>query len=231
MHDQAPLRIYVGDYSEQARDRFLSAVITSRNGADGTVTVLNNILQNVVVSFSYNGQDPTASDAAAYLKVSGDDANPITIDGVNYYKATFGNPENFGTGYWDLQLLPGYVGRNITMTVSLLLKNENGDYVLFANNSGVVQHTITLQTVEHQEEAVSWTDSSNRNITLTYKPNSSQPTPARVSLEGLTEIPGENIYQTPKYFVSFEGLDLEQAVAKAAQMKSLLLIIPQTMAV
>ena len=211
LHDQAPLRIYVGDYSEQARDRFLSAVITSRNGP------LNNILQNVVVSFSYNGQDPTASDDA-YLTVSGDDANPITIDGVNYYKATFGNPENFGTGYWDLQLLPGYVGRNITMTVSLLLKNENGDYVLFANNSGVVQHAITLQTVEHQEEAVSWTDSSNRNITLTYKPNSSQPTPARVSLEGLTEIPGENIYQTPKYFVSFEGLDLEQAVAKAAQM-------------
>lgn len=212
LHDQAPLRIYVGDYSEQARDRFLSSVITSRNGA-----VLNNILQNVVVSFSYNGQDPTASDAA-YLTVSGDDANPITIDGVNYYKATFGNPENFGTGYWDLQLLPGYVGRNITMTVSLLLENENGDYVLFADNNGAVQPTITLQTIEHQEEAVSWTDSSNRNITLTYAPNSSEPTPARVSLEGLTEIPGENIYQTPKYFVSFEGLDLEQAVAKAAQM-------------
>ncbi len=211
LHDQAPLRIYVGDYSEQARDRFLSAVITSRNGP------LNNILQNVVVSFSYNGQDPTASDDV-YLKVSGDDANPITIDGVNYYKATFGNPENFGTGYWDLQLLPGYVGRNITMTVSLLLKNENGDYVLFADNNGAVQPTITLQTIEHQEEAVSWTDSSNRNITLTYAPNSSEPTPARVSLEGLTEIPGENIYQTPKYFVSFEGLDLEQAVAKAAQM-------------
>lgn len=210
LHDQAPLRIYVGDYSEQARDRFLSAVITSRNGP------LNNILQNVVVSFSYNGQDPTADDA--YLTVSGDDANPITIDGVNYYKATFGNPENFGTGYWDLQLLPGYVGRNITMTVSLLLENENGDYVLFADNNGAVQPTITLQTVEHQEEAVSWTDSSNRNITLTYAPNSSEPTPARVSLEGLTEIPGENIYQTPKYFVSFEGLDLEQAVAKAAQM-------------
>lgn len=210
LHDQAPLRIYVGDYSEQARDRFLSAVITSRNGP------LNNILQNVVVSFSYNGQDPTADDA--YLTVSGDDANPITIDGVNYYKATFGNPENFGTGYWDLQLLPGYVGRNITMTVSLLLKNENGDYVLFADNNGAVQPTITLQTIEHQEEAVSWTDSSNRNITLTYAPNSSEPTPARVSLEGLTEIPGENIYQTPKYFVSFEGLDLEQAVAKAAQM-------------
>lgn len=213
IHDQAPLRIYVGEYSEQARDKFLSTKIKSTNGMD-----LNNMLQNVVVSFSYNGQDPTASDAAAYLKVSGDDANPITIDGVKYYKATFGNPENFGTGYWDLQLLPDYVGRNITMTVSLLLKNENGDYVLFANNSGVVQHAITLQTVEHQEEAVSWTDSSNRNITLTYKPNSSQPTPARVSLEGLTEIPGENIYQTPKYFVSFEGLDLEQAVAKAAQM-------------
>lgn len=212
LHDQAPLRIYVGDYSEQARDRFLSSVITSRNGA-----VLNNILQNVVVSFSYNGQDPTASDAA-YLTVYGDDANPITIDGVNYYKATFGNPENFGTGYWDLQLLPGYVGRNITMTVSLLLENENGEYVLFANNSGAVQHAITLQTVEHQEEAVSWTDSSNRNITLTYAPNSSQPTPARVSLEGLTEIPEENIYRAPKYFVSFEGLDLEQAVAKAAQM-------------
>lgn len=211
LHDQAPLRIYVGDYSEQARDRFLSAVITSRNGP------LNNILQNVVVSFSYNGQDPTASDDA-YLTVSGDDANPITIDGVNYYKATFGNPENFGTGYWDLQLLPGYVGRNITMTVSLLLENENGDDVLFADNNGAVQPTITLQTVEHQEEAVSWTDSSNRNITLTYEPNSSEPTPARVSLEGLTEIPGENIYQTPKYFVSFEGLDLEQAVAKAAQM-------------
>lgn len=210
LHDQAPLRIYVGDYSEQARDRFLSAVITSRNGP------LNNILQNVVVSFSYNGQDPTADDA--YLTVSGDDANPITIDGVNYYKATFGNPENFGTGYWDLQLLPGYVGRNITMTVSLLLENENGDYVLFADNNGAVQPTITLQTIEHQEEAVSWTDSSNRNITLTYAPNSSEPTPARVSLEGLTEIPGENIYQTPKYFVSFEGLDLEQAVAKAAQM-------------
>lgn len=212
LHDQAPLRIYVGDYSEQARDRFLSSVITSRNGA-----VLNNILQNVVVSFSYNGQDPTASDAA-YLTVYGDDANPITIDGVNYYKATFGNPENFGTGYWDLQLLPGYVGRNITMTVSLLLENENGEYVLFANNSGAVQHAITLQTVEHQEEAVSWTDSSDRNITLTYAPNSSQPTPARVSLEGLTEIPEENIYRAPKYFVSFEGLDLEQAVAKAAQM-------------
>ncbi len=212
LHDQAPLRIYVGDYSEQARDRFLSSVITSRNGA-----VLNNILQNVVVSFSYNGQDPTASDAA-YLTVYGDDANPITIDGANYYKATFGNPENFGTGYWDLQLLPGYVGRNITMTVSLLLENENGDYVLFADNNGAVQHTITLQTIEHQEGAVAWTDSSDRNITLTYAPNSSQPTPAKVSLEGLTEIPEENIYRAPKYFVSFEGLDLEQAVAKAAQM-------------
>ena len=211
IHDQAPLRIYVGEYSEQARDKFLSTKIKSTNGMD-----LNNMLQNVVVSFSYNGQDPTADDA--YLTVSGDDANPITIDGVNYYKATFGNPENFGTGYWDLQLLPGYVGRNITMTVSLLLENENGDYVLFADNNGAVQPTITLQTIEHQEEAVSWTDSSNRNITLTYAPNSSEPTPARVSLEGLTEIPGENIYQTPKYFVSFEGLDLEQAVAKAAQM-------------
>ncbi len=216
LHDQAPLRIFVGDYQEQPRDKFLSTKIKSTNGMD-----LNNMLQNVVVSFSLDGQDPTVGENAI-VSVEDGEGRPIDyddIDGVKYYKAIFGNPENYGTGFWELTLEPNQVGKRIIMTVSLLLENEEGGYDLFKDKSGgVAQHTITLQTVEHVENPVSWTDESARKIVLTYAPNSSIPTSAEVPLEGLTEIPEENIYWTPKYFVSFAGLDKEQSVERARQM-------------
>lgn len=213
LHDQAPLRIYVGDYQEQPRDKFLSTKIKSTNGMD-----LNNMLQNVVVSFSLDGQDPTDGENAI-VSVEDGERRKIEIDGVYYYKAIFGNPENYGTGFWELTLEPNQVGKRIIMTVSLLLKNEEGGYDLFKDKSeGVAQHTIVLETVEHVENPVSWTDESARKIVLTYAPNSSIPTQAEVPLEGLTEIPEENIYWTPKYFVSFAGLDKEQSVERARQM-------------
>ena len=211
LHDQAPLRIFVGDHQEQPRDKFLSTKITSTNGMG-----LNNMLQNVVVSFSLDGQDPTVGENAI---VSVNDGEDSQIDGVNYYKAIFGNPENYGTGFWELTLEPNQVGKRITMTVSLLLEKEGGGYDLFKDEGEtVVQHTIILETVEHVENPVSWTDESARKIVLTYAPNSSIPTPEPVSLEGLTTIPEENIYQTTKYFVSFAGLDEEQSVERARQM-------------
>lgn len=165
IHDQADLRIFLGD-SAELPDRFLGVQVISQNGA-----ALNNILANVALSFSLNDQDPTiaSGEGSPILTVKGGDGQALTptaLDGVNYYFPFINEGvTDYNNAFWDLRVLSGYKDRAITVTVSLLLGNAEDGYQLFDG-----QAEFTLKVIEHVENDVSWAEGTDltQELLLTY---------------------------------------------------------------
>ena len=201
IHDQADLRIFLGD-SAELPDRFLGVQVISQNGA-----ALNNILANVALSFSLNDQDPTiaSGEGSPILTVKGGDGQALTptaLDGVNYYFPFINKGvTDYNNAFWDLRVLSGYEERTITVTVSLLLGNAEDGYQLFDG-----QAEFTLSVIEHVENDVSWAEGTDltQELLLTYDEGSTNPDPTPFPLAGLTDIPTDNIFKTVAYFVAFD---------------------------
>lgn len=201
IHDQADLRIFLGD-SAELPDRFLGVQVISQNGA-----ALNNILANVALSFSLSGQDPTiaSGEGSPILTVKGGDGQTLTptaLDGVNYYFPFINKGvTDYNNAFWDLRVLSGYEKSIITVTVSLLLGNAEDGYQLFDG-----QAEFTLKVIEHVENDVSWAEGTDltQELLLTYDEGSTNPDPTTFLLAGLTDIPTDNIFKTVAYFVAFD---------------------------
>lgn len=201
IHDQADLRIFLGD-SAELPDRFLGVEVISQNG-----TALNNILANVALSFSLSGQDPTiaSGEGSPILTVKGGDGQTLTptaLDGVNYYFPFINKGvTDYNNAFWDLRVASGNVDASITVTVSLLLGNAEDGYQLFDG-----QAEFTLKVEEHVENDVSWAEGTDltQELLLTYDEGSTNPDPTTFSLAGLTNIPTDNIFKTVAYFVAFD---------------------------
>ena len=201
IHDQADLRIFLGD-SAELPDRFLGVQVISQNGA-----ALNNILANVALSFSLSDQDPTiaSGEGSPILTVKGGDGQALTptaLDGVNYYFPFINKGvTDYNNAFWDLRVLSGYKDRTITVTVSLLLGNAEDGYQLFDG-----QAEFTLSVIEHVENDVSWAEGTDltQELLLTYDEGSTNPDPTPFLLAGLTDIPTDNIFKTVAYFVAFD---------------------------
>lgn len=201
IHDQADLRIFLGD-SAELPDRFLGVEVISQNG-----TALNNILANVALSFSLSGQDPTiaSGEGSPILTVKGGDGQALTptaLDGVNYYFPFINEGvTDYNNAFWDLRVASGNVDASITVTVSLLLGNAEDGYQLFDG-----QAEFTLKVEEHVENDVSWAEGTDltQELLLTYDEGSTNPDPTTFLLAGLTDIPTDNIFKTVAYFVAFD---------------------------
>lgn len=201
IHDQADLRIFLGD-SAELPDRFLGVQVISQNG-----NALNNILANVALSFSLNDQDPTiaSGEGSPILTVKGGDGQALTptaLDGVNYYFPFINKGvTDYNNAFWDLRVLSGYKDRAITVTVSLLLGNAEDGYQLFDG-----QAEFTLKVEAHVENDVSWAEGTDltQELLLTYDEGSTNPAPTTFLLAGLTDIPTDNIFKTVAYFVAFD---------------------------
>ena len=201
IHDQADLRIFLGD-SAELPDRFLGVQVISQNG-----NALNNILANVALSFSLNDQDPTiaSGEGSPILTVKGGDGQALTptaLDGVNYYFPFINKGvTDYNNAFWDLRVASDNVGASITVTVSLLLGNAEDGYQLFDG-----QAEFTLSVIEHVENDVSWAEGTDltQELLLTYDEGSTNPDPTTFLLAGLTNIPTDNIFKTVAYFVAFD---------------------------
>ena len=213
------LKIFVGSNVEEDGE-FLGVKVISQNGI-----VLNNILANVVLSFSLEGMDPTNGDSPILMLTNEDGQilRTTQINGVTYYFPY--NPEidsesdrDYGYGYWKLKIADGYVGNTINVKVSLLFGNADDGYQLFSDQSGAVQHTFDIDIVEHVEGEVAWKDSSAKEVLLPYAEGGTQPLPEPLNLNNQTDIPQDNVYKTIKYFAYFEGLSSEEALLAALKM-------------
>lgn len=201
IHDQADLRIFLGNTAE-APDIPLGVEVIAQNGA-----ALNNILANVALSFSLSGQDPTiaSGEGSPILTVKGGDGQTLTptaLDGVNYYFPFINKGvTDYNNAFWDLRVASDNVGASITVTVSLLLGNAEDGYQLFDG-----QAEFTLSVEAHVENDVSWAEGTDltQELLLTYDEGSTNPDPTTFLLAGLTDIPTDNIFKTVAYFVAFD---------------------------
>lgn len=213
------LKIFVGNKVEEEGE-FLGTQVISQNDIS-----LNNILTNVVLSFSLDGTDPTQGESPILMLTNenGQNLRTTQINGVTYYFPY--NPaiddesdRDYGYGYWKLKIADGYVGNTINVKVSLLFGNADDGYQLFSDQSGAVQHTFDINIVEHVEGEVAWKDSSAKEVLLTYAEGGTQPLPEPLNLNNQADIPQDNIYKTIKYFAYFEGLSSEEALLAALKM-------------
>ncbi len=217
------LKIFVGSNVSEPYNEFLSIVVRSQNK-----TILNNILANVALSFSIDGQDPTAGDSSilSLINASGEKVEPIYLNGdntVGYFLPN--NPQlssdeewDYNYGYWELKIAPNIGKKKIEVTVSLLLGNSEDGYSLFSKGNNPVQPTLSINVVEHNDDEISWNDTSDKNVTLSYAEGASEPTPALLNLAGLTNVPDGNIYKNIVYFAYFEGVSNEVALNNAIKM-------------
>lgn len=213
LNNEQPLAIYINNNPDETLSEFLGVEIVSSNG-----TTLNNVLENVVLSFSYNGEDPT-NEENGFISIQGGEKVLIDNDDTVYYRAFFeeGQIDN-NLGKWSLSLNAlDKFNEIIQVKVSLLVK-DGDKYKLFSNKEGVVQRTISVKLIEHVEDTVSWTSTEDKEGYLSYDEGATTPNPAKVSLAGLTSIPETNIYKTIKYFVYFANLEENEAKAMAAKM-------------
>lgn len=201
IHDLADLRIFLGD-NAKAPDKCLGVQVISQNGAS-----LNNILANVALSFSLDGQDPTIAQegSSPILAIKGGDGQKLTptvLDGVNYYFPYINEGvTDYKNAFWDLRVSEGYQNSEITVKVSLLLENEEDGYQLFQD-----QREFSLAVIKHEESDVSWAEGTDltQELLLTYDEGSTNPDPTPFPLAGLTNIPTDNIFKTVAYFVAFD---------------------------
>ncbi len=188
MNADSTMRIYLNQYLYDQSAEFLGVNIYSTSGS-----IIENMLPNLALSFEYNGSDPTL-DENAFLTVRGGES--VVVDGVTYYKP-YSNVSNYNYSYWDLL---SSQNANITVSVVLLIENEDGSYSLFGEPSLIYNFTLSVE--RHAESAISWADSSDIDVMLNYNTDGSI-NPYTLNLDGLVSIPTDNIYQSYVFFAYF----------------------------
>lgn len=183
------LRVYINQYDYDKTAQFLGVNIYSTSD-----TIIEGLLPNIALSFSYEGVDPTVG-GDAFLKISGGDYEEI--NGVRYYKP-YSQVTNKNYCYWDITST-----RNVDIEVSvvLLIEGENNEISLFGEGEPLV-YNFTLSVDEHIEEDITWADSSDIDIMLDYDSNGIIK-PQNIDLQSLIEIPEGNMYKDVVFFAWF----------------------------
>ena len=199
MNTNQSLRLYMNRYIYDESSSYLGVNIYSTSGP-----TIESMLRNIAIAFSYDGQDPTDN---SFLEVSGGDIE--VIDGVRYYKPFTDGINNLNYSYWTLR---SSREAEITMTIVLLIENEEGGYSIFDLHQ---PYYVTLQVTTHEEEPLEWaTDSDTIDVMLGY--NSTGTIDSKtIDLESLISIPENNIYRDYVFFAWFgngEKEDLRQTV-------------------
>ena len=183
------LRVYINQYDYDKTAQFLGVNIYSTSD-----TIIEGLLPNIALSFSYEGVDPTVG-VDAFLKISGGDYEEI--NGVRYYKP-YSQVTNKNYCYWDITSTRDV---DIEVSVVLLIEGENDEISLFGEGEPLV-YNFTLSVDEHIEEDITWADSSDIDIMLDYDSNGIIK-PQNIDLQSLIEIPEGNMYKDVVFFAWF----------------------------
>lgn len=189
-------KLYMNRYIYDENADFLGVNIYSTSG-----NLLEGMLENIAINFNYGGQDPTDD---SFLQVSGGES--VVIDGLTYYKP-YSSVGNLNYSYWTLR---SSREAEVTMTIVLLLEDEDGSYYIFDTST---PHTVTLQITDYEEEPLEWiAESDTIDIMLNYGDNGAI-TRQPLDLDSL--IPEENRRRDHVFFAWFgdgDKADLRQEV-------------------
>lgn len=168
---------------------YIGATIKNSTGSE-----ITSLLKNVAIAFEYQVQEEFKPITEEILKVTGE--KKIEINGVSYYlpDASVANPK------WELYTTGAY---NFRMNVVLLensTTSENG-YEIYSQDNVPINAIVYVDSKVHEELDVTWTDNSDIVMTLDY--NGDTVIPATKALEGLGQIPAENIFRSGIYFAYF----------------------------
>ncbi len=219
LYDRIPLNIFINKNEQEEDSEYLGVTVTSQNG-----NTLNNVLENVVLSFKLGDTDIDPTQEDAFIKVNGGEVEKVEINGVTYYKAVFEeNQTNKNFGCWELELTDETKINQIIKINVGLLKEGVDDYTLFSDSDQTpILYTINLETQQYTEEPIAWAEGvANSNIEgeLIYESaTSTKPKPAEIDLSGKVVIPEKNYFKTVQYFAYFDGLAEEEAKAEAVKL-------------
>ena len=219
LYDRIPLNIFINKNEQEEDSEYLGVTVTSQNG-----NTLNNVLENVVLSFKLGDTDIDPTQEDAFIKVNGGEVEKVEINGVTYYKAVFEeNQTNKNFGCWELELTDETKINQIIKINVGLLKEGVDDYTLFSDSDQTpILYTINLETQQYTEEPIAWAEGvANSNIEgeLIYESETStKPKPAEIDLSGKVVIPEKNYFKTVQYFAYFDGLAEEEAKAEAVKL-------------
>ena len=187
LNTEQSLRLYMNEYLYDDNSNYLGVNVYSTSGG-----LLEGMLPNIAINFSYNSTDPTID---SFMQVI--DGDYVEVDGLRYYMP-YSNVTNLNYSYWTIRSLRE---ANVTMTVVLLIENENGGYSLFGEP---LTYTVTLSVSEHVEEPLSWTSTEDIDVMLNYNSTSGNFGSYTIeNLNSLKQIPSQNIYQDYRFFAYF----------------------------
>ena len=205
MKAEQPLRLYMNQYSYQSVSDYLGVNVYSTSGL-----ILDRLLSSIAINFQVDGKDVAYGENKILTVVGGDEAGRyVDINGQRYYKPN-AQGTNMRYSYWDLTATSA---AEVTMNIVLLVDNESS---IFSTSGQEVIYNTKLSISKHEEQPLSWTDSSDLEIMLDYDKNGNiERYP--LNLDSLKIIPAENIYQDYIFFVSFgsNGIaDYQETVTK-----------------
>ncbi len=194
MNVESPLNLYLNQYPYQSSSDYLGVRVYSSSGL-----LLDNLLKNIVISFDFNGVDPTWGNNKI-LNIEGDKEMPyIDIDGKRYYRPN-SNVNDIRYSNWKLTATEAI---DLKINVALLV-NENTELFADANGQPMISQ-VNLSISKHEEKPLSWVDNLNINILLNYQviDGESKIKSETIDLNRYSSVSEENIYQDKVYFVWF----------------------------
>lgn len=185
LQDMTAMKRYTLTVQEgsQAND-FLGVKI----GSNGQST---SLLKNVALMFEYKVQDSYRIAHSEIISVRG--GNSVVVDVDTYYL-----PSPVGNPNWTFYTTGAY---NFRITVVLLERDGDG-YKLYSENEQPIKATVYLDSKTQQEQDVRWKN-AEEDILITLDFDGDDVIPTTKSLEGLVDIPEENIFRTGFYFAYF----------------------------
>lgn len=204
MKVEEPLKLYLNNYPYEALADYLGINIYSTSGR-----ILDNLLPNIVLSFDYNGKDPTLGDDKI-LEISGGEV--IDFEGTRYYKPFSEGINNFRYSYWNISAKEE---GDVTVFISLLL---NDDTTLFEQVAGTpFRRNVRLTIKKHEELPPVWLDQTREDVLLDYTVVEGVSTlaPKTIDLGSKVEVPSENIYKDYVFFAWFGNGQIEDYTEKA----------------
>lgn len=177
----------------QQNSDFIGAKIYSTSG-----TLLDGMLSNIVLNFECEGKDPTKGENA-FLFVEG--GEEIEIEGKKYFKPFIGDEEQIADlrySYWKMKSI---LTKDIKVYVSLIINGESG-IEFFKNGDTELRYELSLSVKEQVEEPLSWNDSDDINVLLSYNEDGTV-APHSINLSVLANVPENNKYKDPIFFAYF----------------------------
>ncbi len=203
MKAETPLNLYLNDYPYIASSSYLGVQVFSASGR-----LLDGLLPNVALTFSYKGSDPTTGDFKI-LDVQG--GSVVTLDGVNYYKP-YSDVNDLRYSYFTLSAT-----QSAEISVSLFLLT-NDDTKLFEQISGTpFSRNFILSISKHEEKPPVWSGENQIEVLLDYVTvgGTSTVAPKTINLSQYVSVDSENIYRDYVFFASFGTGEIEDNIAKA----------------